>query len=56
MQTNCAAIKGVVMVVEDEPVIRANLVDSVTEGGFNVLHAVDAADALMLLQHGATGI
>lgn len=56
MQTNDAAAKGVVMVVEDDPIIRCNLVDSLTDGGFNVLQAVDAADALMLLQHGATGI
>lgn len=48
--------KGVVMVVEDDPDIRMLLVDSLTEGGFNVVQAVDAADALMLLHHGATGI
>ena len=48
--------KGVVVVVEDDPAIRSLLVESLTEGGFNVVQAVDAADALMLLEHGATGV
>ena len=54
--SNDAAAKGVVMVVENDPIIRCNLVDFLTDGGFNVLQAVDAADALMLLQHGAMGV
>ncbi len=32
--------KGVVMVVEDDPDIRMLLVDSLTDGGFNVVQAV----------------
>ena len=56
MNESLTAAKGVVMVVEDDPDIRALLVESLTDGGFNVVHAVDAADALMLLHHGATGI
>ena len=46
----------VVVVVEDDAVIRLVLSDALTDAGFNVIEAVDAADALMLMDCGATGI
>ena len=36
--------------------IRLLLSEALTDAGFNVIEAVDAADAVMLLDHGATGI
>ncbi len=36
--------------------IRLVLCETLTDAGFNVIEAVDAADAMMLLEHGATGI
>ena len=46
----------VVVVVEDDATIRLVLSDALTDAGFNVIEAVDAADALMLMDCGATGI
>ena len=48
--------RGVVVIVEDDDITRAVLSESLTEAGFNVIEAVDADDANMLLEHGATGI
>jgi DNA-binding response OmpR family regulator len=45
-----------VIVVEDDELIRLTLSEGLTDGGFNVIDAVDAADALMLIGMGATGI
>ena len=42
--------------MEDDDIIRNALLESLTEAGFNVIEAVDADDANMLLEHGATGI
>lgn len=46
-QTRPAAL---VLVVEDEPIQRMNLVDTLEEGGFQVLEAADAAQAVAILE------
>lgn len=40
----------VVLVVDDEPLIRMNAVDMLLDAGFEVLEAGDAADALRVLE------
>lgn len=40
----------IVLVVEDEPLQRLDLVDIVTEAGFEVLEAFDAAHAIAILE------
>ena len=39
----------VVLVVDDEPLIRMNAVDMLLDAGFQVLEAADAAEALQVL-------
>jgi len=41
--------KGVVLVVDDEPLIRMNAADMLLDAGFSVLEAADAAAALRVL-------
>ncbi|WP_256366997.1 response regulator [Acidisphaera sp. L21] len=50
------ATRGTVIVVEDDELIRLTLSEGLTDAGFNVIDAVDSADALMLIGMGATGI
>jgi DNA-binding NtrC family response regulator len=38
------------MVVEDEPIIRIDLIDALEEEGFQVVEAVNASEALHVLQ------
>lgn len=40
-----------ILVVEDEPLIRLEAVDIIEELGFTVLQAGNAAEALMLMEH-----
>ena len=40
---------GVVLVVDDEPLIRMNAADMLTDAGWTALEAADAADALAVL-------
>ena len=49
MITHTATERFVVIIVEDEPLIRMSLVDMVAELGFEVLDAKDAQDALAIL-------
>jgi DNA-binding NtrC family response regulator len=46
----------VVIVAEDDPLIRTLLVDMLTEEGFDVLEAGRAADALTLIEYAAPGV
>ena len=39
-----------IMVVEDEPIIRIDLIDALEEEGFQVVEAVNASEALHVLQ------
>jgi CheY-like chemotaxis protein len=39
-----------VLVVEDEPLIRMDIVDCLEEAGFKVLQAADAAQAVLILE------
>jgi len=49
--------KQVVLVVDDEPIIRMNALDMLTDAGFDVLEAVDAAEALAVLaRHPEIGV
>ena len=41
---------ALVLVVEDEPIQRMTLVDTLEEGGFQVLEAADAAQAVAILE------
>lgn len=43
-------VKPVVLVVEDEPLLRLFASDMIEEAGFEVLQASDASDALVTLQ------
>lgn len=40
----------VVLVVEDEPLLRISAVDMIEEAGFDVLEAADADDAIQILE------
>ena len=40
----------VVLVVEDEPIIRMSAVDALTEGGFQIVEAANADEAVPLLE------
>jgi CheY-like chemotaxis protein len=40
-----------VLVVEDEPLIRMNAVDTIERAGFNVIEASDAEEAIAVLEH-----
>lgn len=42
-------IPKIVLVVDDEPFIRMNAIDILSDAGFGVLEATDAADALNVL-------
>ncbi len=42
--------RPVVLVVEDEPILRMMAVDLVEDAGFEVVEAVDADDALLILE------
>lgn len=42
--------KVVVLVVEDEPLIRLDLIDRIEDAGFEVEHASDAAEAIVILE------
>lgn len=42
--------KFVVLVVEDEPLLRMNTVDMVEEAGFDAIEAANSAEALRLLE------
>jgi CheY-like chemotaxis protein len=44
-----SSFSRVVLVVDDEALIRMNAVDMLQDAGFEVLEAVDAADALAVL-------
>lgn len=44
------AIKTVILVIEDEPLLRMNTVDMVEDAGFIALAAQDATQALKLLE------
>jgi CheY-like chemotaxis protein len=41
---------GVVLVVDDEPLIRINAADMLTDAGWTAIEAGDAAEALQLLE------
>jgi CheY-like chemotaxis protein len=41
---------GVVLVVDDEPLIRMNAADMLTDAGWTAIEAADAAEALALLE------
>ena len=47
---NTSPTKQVVLVVEDEPLIRMNAVEMIEEAGFTVLEAVDADEAIRILE------
>jgi CheY-like chemotaxis protein len=47
---SCPCVKKVVLVVEDEPLLRMMAVDLVVEAGFEALQACHAADAIALLE------
>lgn len=42
--------KAVVLVVEDEPILRMNAVDMVEEAGFAAIEAANAAEAIRVLE------
>lgn len=48
-----ASVRPVVLVVEDEVFIRFDVADMLRDGGFEVIEACDAAQALVALQSGA---
>jgi len=50
MVTEPTSIKPTVLVVEDEMLLRMRAVDIVEDAGFNPLEAVNAEDALVLLE------
>lgn len=41
---------GVVLVVEDEPLLRMSAVDMIEEAGFDVVEAADATEAITILE------
>ena len=43
----------IVLVVEDEPIVRMGIVDSLEDEGYKVLEAGDAAEALRILESDA---
>ena len=45
---------GVVLVIDDEPVIRMLISEVLAEGGYSGIMAADGAEALKILQSGAT--
>lgn len=45
-----ACSRPVVLVVEDEPLLRWNAVAAIEEAGFNVVEAVDATEAISILE------
>jgi acyl-lipid omega-6 desaturase (Delta-12 desaturase) len=45
--TNC---KGVVLVVEDHPLVRMDIADAITEQGFEALEAGNAVEAIRILE------
>lgn len=45
-----AAQRKVVLVVEDEPLLRMMAVDMVDEAGFDVIEAADATEAIRILE------
>ena len=45
-----APIKPVVLVVEDEPLIRLMAMDLIEDGGFEVVAVADAAEAVRILE------
>lgn len=46
--------KVVVLVVEDEPLLRMGIVDHLEEEGFTVLEAANADEAIVMLSNNAT--
>ena len=46
--------RPVVLVVEDELLIRTNAVDMLRDAGFDVIEAVNADEAIMILEGGST--
>ncbi|KIZ36461.1 MULTISPECIES: response regulator [Rhodopseudomonas] len=51
--TNAATTKPVVLVVEDETLIRMDIVDQIAMAGFEVLQAGDADEAIAILETNA---
>jgi CheY-like chemotaxis protein len=46
--------RPVVLVVEDELLIRTNAIDMLRDAGFDVIEAVNADEAIMILEGGST--
>jgi CheY-like chemotaxis protein len=44
------ALPPVVLIVEDEPILRMNAVDFIEEAGFQVVEAADADEAIQILE------
>jgi hypothetical protein len=49
-----APTRQVVLIVEDEALVRMAAVDMIEEAGFEVLEATNADEAILLLEAGAT--
>jgi CheY-like chemotaxis protein len=49
--THASANKPVVLVVEDETLIRLDIVDQIEAAGFEVLQASNADEAIAILEH-----
>ena len=47
---SASIVKPLVLVVEDEPLIRMNAIDMIQDAGFETLEAANADDAITLLE------
>lgn len=48
--SSTSPVKAIVLVVEDEPILRMLAVDVVEEAGFDVLECADAGEAVAILE------
>lgn len=50
MASSKPAGKGIVLVVEDEPILRMNMVETIEDAGFEAIEAGNADDAVAILE------